>query len=291
MMASVDPRFAAIVAANPAHFDLRAAQEQQLERARGFMRSNPDSLEVVVQALRDLRALGRFDEALALDQAALDRIAQAPKDHPAFKDLSRELTWAYDMKAHILIELGRTDEGLEVERQAAALPENGVANVSEALNYIALLLDNGHPDEALRRLQAFDATALATPYGLGWLHGARACADQELGLAADLQKERAYLAAHPKDNPGASVEANVCVDDLDAAAATIIAQLETPETRIHALIDLCEFDPPSYSSPLDLTIRPREQALEQRADVRAAIAKAGRVERIHLSREIFVDLP
>jgi tetratricopeptide (TPR) repeat protein len=289
MRISLDRRFRAMVAAEPERFDLQMVQAQQLERDKAAMKVTPDSMGLLIETLRDLRALGRFDEALAMDQSAIDLAAHSPKDKPAFSDQDRQLNWALDMKADILIELGRTDDALNMQRAAAKLSENGTANVSQIINLGGLLIDAGHPAEALSDLQVFDQPRPATAYGLAWVHSERACADQQLGRTAEVATEIAFLDAHPADNPEARLKAHLCANDLDGAAATIIAELRDPRARVRALIELSEFDPTPNLTPGAAARAAHFALVAARPDVKAAVAEAGQTQRIHLCRDVFVD--
>ncbi len=74
------------------------------------------------------------------------------------------------------------------------------------------------------------------------------------------------------------------MDDLDGAAATIIRQLEDPDRRTAALVDLSDFDDPPAVLPVD-PIEVNLKKVKARPDVQAAIARAGGTRRIHLQNE------
>jgi tetratricopeptide (TPR) repeat protein len=286
---SLDRRFAAIVAAEPTRFDLRAAQERQLARDQAAMKRTPNSMALLVETVRDLRALERFDEALALDQSAIDRANHSPKGKPAFTDQDRQLNWALDFKADILDELGRHDEALDIQRAAAKLDENRNPNVSQVINFAGSLVDAGRPEEALRELTGFDGPRDASPYGTAWVHTERACAFQQLGRRQEMATEIAFLDAHASDNPGARLKAHLCANDLDGAAAAIIDQLNDPLHSDGALLYLSEFDVPRHDTPIQSARAARFALVAARPDVQAAAAKAGAVRRIPLCRDVFVD--
>jgi tetratricopeptide (TPR) repeat protein len=288
MYIGADRRFTTIVAADPEHFDLKVAQERQLARDQAGMKAAPDSLALAIKTVRDLRALGRFDEALAMDQSAIDRANRSPKDKPAFSDQERQLNWALDAKADILGELGRWDEALDLQRAAAKITENGAPNVSQTINLAGLLVDEGHPAEALDALRVFDQRP-ASPYGVAWVHAERACADQQLGRDADVATEMAFLDAHSGDNPGARMKAHLCANQLDGAAAAMIAELRDPCCSLRAVVILSEFDSTPNMTPYAAARAARFALVAARPDVRAAVAEAGQTQRIHLCRDAFVD--
>jgi tetratricopeptide (TPR) repeat protein len=290
MDAKLDGRFADAVAAQPARFDLKAAVARNLDHDRAIVAANPNLLAAVNLVLFDLRALGRFDEALAMAQAALDRAGNPTPAQPAFTDQAEQLNWTSDAKAFVLLDLGRADEAVDLERRAAGLAENGhPGNVSQTINLAGFLNATGRADETLKALQVFDQGRGASPYGQAWVHAERACAYQQLGRGTELAGELAYLAAHEADNPGARLKALLCANDTAGAAALLIGRLHNPEDRGQALVDLSRFDPPAHATPFAAALTARLAAVAARPDVQAAIAQAGHVETIPLNGEVFSD--
>ena len=288
--AKLDGRFAAIVAADPARFDLRAAALRQLERDRADMLTRPDRLAEVMAVASDLIGLERFDEALALDQAALDRIAKAAKGEPAFSDQEGRLAWLYESKADALTGLGRFDEALAAMRAAARTPPaTGGLNVSQMLNLADLLGTLGRPAEALATLQPLGAPGAATDYGMAWVRAERVCADDQLGQANQAAADVAWLAAHRADYTGARLRALFCAGSADDVAAEFIGELKDPDQRDAALVRLSEFDPPAATTPVWAAELALLAAVRDRPDVRAAVAAVGHTERIPLCQCAYVD--
>jgi len=289
--ARLDGRFAAIVQADPKRFDIAAAAERELAADRAEMAAHGDLLAAVQSVSRDLRSLQRYDEALALVQAALDRVAKAPKGKPAFKDEADQLNWIYDEKANALIRLGHLDEGLATERQGASVGEDGASlNVSQTINLAGMYDLAGRPQEALTMLQDMGGLNHASPYGVAWVHAERACAYQALGQSAQMSAEIDYLNAHRADNPGALLKSRLCAADLDGAAALVIARLQDTNDRGQMLVNLCQFADASLHTPFDERMQQRLNELRRRADIQAAIAKVGRIETVPLSGDTFIDL-
>ncbi len=286
----LDARFSAVVAADPARFDLKAAAERSLAEHRAVMDAHPDLIQAVHETVTDLRALGRYDEALALAQSALDRAARAPRGKPAFTDQAEKLNRITEDKGSILLEVGRVDAALAVERAAAGLGEEGGKNVSQTINLAGFLGVADKPAEVLKVLTAFDKRLPASRYGIAWVHAERACADESLGRTFDVAAELAWLATHQADNPSARLKALLCVGDLDGAAASMTADLQDPARRDNALIILCDFDVRSHLTVRAALLASRLAAVAARPDVRAAIAKVGRTEHIPLNGDPFVDV-
>ncbi|MBA4010704.1 MAG: hypothetical protein C0481_02450 [Phenylobacterium sp.] len=102
-----------------------------------------------------------------------------------------------------------------------------------------------------------------------------------LGQAAAAKADLEYAAAHEADHQEALTILQLCTGDLDGAATTIIRRLDDPANRADALLLLSDFDPhrPTYPvTPDDL----RLPEIKARADVQAAIARAGLVQRFRL---------
>ncbi|HLI64825.1 MAG TPA: hypothetical protein VKU90_00555 [Caulobacteraceae bacterium] len=288
MQVKLDARFATAVAAHPDHFDLKAAAERKLAEDQATMAAHPELLGEVEATLGDFDALNRYDEAVATADAALDRVAKQT-DKPAFIDEPEKLSWIYGDKAVVLLEMGRVDDAIATERTAVR-PNNSVPpDVSHVINLALFLNLAGRSDEALKALDASLDNKLS-PYGLGWLHTERACADQQLGRTAAVASELAYLSAHAADNPGARIKALLCVNDLDAAAAAMIVGLRNPDRRGQTLINLSTFARVAQRTPISAALHERLVALQARPDVRAAVAAAGHTEAVPLNSGRLIDV-
>ena len=90
-----------------------------------------------------------------------------------------------------------------------------------------------------------------------------------------------YLREHTDDAPGAYEGALERSGDLDAAAARLIARLSDPESRTETLVELQEYKE-TPAPPAVIKERRRSRSVRARADVRAAVAKVGRIEHYDL---------
>jgi hypothetical protein len=69
--------------------------------------------------------------------------------------------------------------------------------------------------------------------------------------------------------------------DMEGAAAVVVRRLDDPDQRVEALLQLSDYDDPPVPvppAPLDAPLR----ALKERADVKAAVARAGGIRRFHV---------
>jgi tetratricopeptide (TPR) repeat protein len=281
MLAKLDARFAVQVAARPDHFDLPKAAEAQRAHDEAAMRARPDLLVMVWQVARDRETLGKFTDALAVVQDALDQVDRAGKGGLAFKDQGAMLHRMWDAKSGLLLDLGRFDEAVAAMRRGAKFDEDGRPNVSQTLDLAYVLNRTGRPADALAEV-AWMGPKSASPYGLMVLHSQRACADAHLGRMADAEAELAYLTAHERDGPGGRRYALLCLHKLDELAADVIAQLNDPDEREGELLDLSDLTVNGAMTPERQQEIDVYKGLLARADVQSAVAKVGHTESVPL---------
>jgi len=275
--AILDPRLRALVAPD---LDIHAAAEAELAAHREAAARHPDKLGPILFAAADLGRLGRAQEALQM----LQGIASKVDDPAAFTDRDKRLNWYWNAVAGTERMLGHYDQAVAAFGKAAAFGESGAPNVSQVINLAQMQNRFGRGADALKTLAVFaDPKRESSPYGEMQLRYARACANHLAGHEADVAADLAYLKAHEKDAGSALNDTLICLGDMDAAAAALIRRLDDPERRAGALLDLSDFDDP----PVALPPGPGEgrlKALKARADVKAAIERAGGTRRFHILR-------
>lgn len=277
LLLSVDPRFRQELR----DFEPRAAVERFLATLRAAALLHPDSLEAVIEIAARERELGHADAALATLQAAAPLGAKAG----SYADLGDQLNWWWDAVARSQQALGHFDDAAMAFRQGKATSEHGGLNVSQTINLAWAQLRAGRSSDALATLAVFDEPGRdVSPYGLMEMRSVEACAATQIGKIADASVATAFVKAHRRDNVGASGGVLLCTGDYDGAAADFIQRLDDPEQRASALLDLSDYDPPAATLPVD-PIFSRLPVLKERADMRAAIARAGGTRRIPLQRE------
>jgi tetratricopeptide (TPR) repeat protein len=273
--ASLDPRLRGFV---PPGTDVRAAAEAELVRLQAAIGRHPDRLDPRIDAAGVLVQLGRPQQAATL----LNEVALRIDDPAAFTDRDDKLSWWWDSLSRAYARLGRYDDAVAAFAKGAAIDEGGALNVSQVINLASLQIRFGHGDAALTTLAAFDdPKRTGSPYGEMELRWARGCARAVAGHPADAAADRAYAAAHEKDNPAALGGLLLCLGDMDGAASVLIRRLDDPDRRAAALADLSDYDDPPVALPPDPRAS-RLKALKARADVRAAIARAGGTARFRL---------
>ena len=275
--ASLDSRVRQLV---PADLDIRAAAEAMLAMRRDDMARHPDRLRPRLAAAGDLRMLGRPKEAIELLQRVADRIGSPS----FFEDGNETVNWWWDELGRSHSALGDYEQAATAFGQGAAIQEGRFLNVSQLINLAHHHIRFGRAEEALKTLAAFDDPARTTsPYGMMEMRLARACAQVVAGRPEAAEADFAYMKEHEADHPQALIEFYLCRRDLDEASAAIIRLLDDPEHGADALRQLSDYaDPPA---PLAHDpIEPQLMMLKQRADVRAAIARAGGVRRFNVQK-------
>ena len=277
---SFDIRFRPMLGAD---FDARASVERDLAKARALMAQHPDLLEPILQVTRRLRQLGKPVESLAVLEAARPRIAGTG----AFTDAATQTNWWWDGLSSSYTMLGKYDEAVASMRAGADAQEREGLNVSQMINLSELQNQFGKPEEALITLAPFAAAKRpVSPYGEMALRGNRTCANMRAGNKDAVAADLAYVQAHDADNRYALTYVQLCLGDLDGAAASIIRQLADPDRRTAALVDLSDYDDPPVELPVD-PVEAARKKVKARADVQAAIAQAGGTRRIHLQAGMF----
>jgi tetratricopeptide (TPR) repeat protein len=273
--ASLDIRLRGFLPAEP---DIRAATERSLVRLREAIARHPDRLGPIVLAANDLRQLGRPAEALQLLGSATGRI----DDPNAFTDWAEKHNWWWDEVGRAHSALGHYAEAVEAFGKGAATGEDGQLNVSQVINLAEVQNSFGRGEEALKTLAVFeDPKRKGSPYGEMEMRFARGCAQALAGRHGGSAADLAFARAHETDHPEALSNLLLCLGDMDGAAAAFIRRLDDPDRRAGALLQLSDYDPAPAPRPAD-PVEARLPALKARADVKAAIARAGGIRRFRV---------
>jgi tetratricopeptide (TPR) repeat protein len=298
--ASLDPALRHFL---PAEVDIRGAAESALAAHREAMARQPDMLAPMLDAVMNLRQLGRAEEALGLLQAAGKKLdeaaarraraesaggnaAEALEDplmqDEAFADEFERLPWFWDAYAKTYEMLGRYDDAVRAYGRGGEAEESGALNVSQLLNLADMQVRFNRPEDALRTLAVFDDPKRErSPYGEMVLRYVRGCAHAFAGRPAEAAADLAFAKAHVEDHPGAHSHLLLCTGDMDGAAAAVIKRLDDPDGRAAMLLKLSDYDDPPANVPPD-PMTPRYKALKARPDVKAAILRAGGIRRFRV---------
>lgn len=265
------------------HFDRLtdpvAGEQAALARAQAEAASDRRRMGPIYDQVNALMALGRLDEARALAETALARFSNGRR----FDDGEAWAAWLMDSAARILYAQNRVQEADAWMVRAADLPENGGPNVSQVMNYATMLSYQGRQEDALMLLRQLEEGELPHP-DLMWIWSLQACAQHRLGRPDARDRRLGQLRKDWSANAPAYQRALVCLGDVEAAAALLVARLDDPQLRAEALAAVQ--DRPLLISaeamPLAAELEAGFRALRQRPEVLAAIAEHGRIERVEL---------
>jgi len=278
----VDHRYAAIVAAAPEQFDIDRASAAARAKSAAVMRARPRSLRALMDHSYDLLSAGENDAVLKLTGDALARIDAAGPDAPPFDDLAEFRPWIMNNRAIALSRLGRRHEALAQLERARDLDEDSGPNVSQTINLAGEYLNDGRAREALELVGQLDwSRGGMSPYGKMQMQGVRHAALLVLGDDAEAARALQYLRDHQRDGVRAYQRALIRANDADAAAALLMSRLADVAQRNDALFDVQEgLQIPKTA--VQQEYEQRWQAVLARADVQAAVSKAGRREKFNL---------
>jgi tetratricopeptide (TPR) repeat protein len=276
-----DRRFDPVIDRETPRFAAEAAAARRLDLLEDAVVGAPDRLQgynavagVLIESRRTTQALKLLDEVL-------ERATAPNGGRPAFVDTGEELAWTMDYRARALAQLGRYDEAVAQLRTAAQRPEYGQPNVSQSIGLAGLMSALGHSQEAVETAGRVLARELS-PYGRMQAEAVRGCARAQGGDRVGAAQSIAYLRAHQADAPAALQEALICAGDLQGAARLYVERLSDPERRTAALAELQDYVAPPVMTPLQQDIARRKRMVRSRPDVRAAIARVGRIEHYNL---------
>lgn len=257
-------------------FDWVKLVEAALADKEAWMKAEPNTLEPVSEAIGSLRALKRYDEAVALGEAYAARLR---KDE-TFTDGKDQRSWILNNLAYAYFDLGRFDEADKVVVEAM-----GEDLVSQAINRGVMLNNAGRPDQALKAVEKVPP-GQSSKYGLMWLDSTRACAHAQLGNKAAAEALLDSMRPRWKDNASAVSRTLLCLDAQDEAAALYVKRLDDPTERARVLSAFRTSVPAPVVSPNGKLIEARGEAVRARPEVAAALRKWGRPLTLPLSGDL-----
>lgn len=277
-----DNRYRRFVIHDSRFVDIDTTSQRYIQWLRVQMDTHPRQIGAVEEVARALMMSNRLQEALQLLDGALAKVASAPKEQPAFDDLSDNLRWAMDTRARVLARLGRWSTVLDAQQAAlttALIPDNDV--VSQRINFGDYLYRLNRPIDALNQVKNVN-TSNASTYGMLEAGEVRACSLAQLGNKKLLHTTITAMLAHRDVDPDALRSALLCADDQDQLRRVIIGRLQDNRTRNTELAaDQLYLSTPN-PTPYDLLLARRFQETLDSPDVRANIAQYGVVERYPL---------
>lgn len=269
-----DLRFDGLYAPEDDSFVVESAARRNLARLQALAAEQADSLEVRVQLSYGLLTLGLHDEVIALANQVEAAMAENKTSASPYKD-PHEANWIINNRAVALRYLGRLDEAQAELARSAAMDEHGNANVSQVLNLGRFLCHRGRPGEARA---AIEMAGFMSGYGRLVQMSVQHCAAIQQDDRAGADQAIAYLRENRSETPEPWIDALVLENRLDEAAQALADALADSQSRSDMLLEIQQYRqvPPL---PGTATRRQNWQRLLARDDVRATIARYGRIER------------
>ena len=270
-----DRRFDAVVAGNPAQFDIEQAAQREFHTLQAASDATPQSLQLKSRVILLLLNQQHYEAALASADSILSDIRSTNYPGKLFEDFAEERSWFLGLRSTALQRVGRWDEGVAQLAAASLLLEKHGGNVDQLIDLGDLYCSLGRPREALSAIAG--VTAATSPYGAMHIENVRLNAASQLGDVKQVARSLQYLRVHRTDAPGMYEDALVTVNQADRAAHELIAELTNPVERQDALLSIQNFAP-ALSTPRDKDMDARRRSVIARSDVQAEIWKVGRVE-------------
>jgi tetratricopeptide (TPR) repeat protein len=250
----------------------RESLDREAARAADAAKATPKDYEAVTHQMQTLRALGRFDEALAVGKAlAVDKAQIEAVGTDAF--------WLVNEYSANLRARGRIDEAITVLDGLLELGMDRYPDLTSiAINRAEMVLAAGRYPAALDSLADLEAKHLdkLSPYGKMWVWANTACALRALGRSEDARAADAKLAAKPDDNWSAATVAAACSNDTMAIADMLVLRLRNSDARPSALGLFVVFDGAEARTAHDKAVRQAMATARAMPAVQAEFAKYGR---------------
>lgn len=273
-----DKRFDKVDEGAPDRLSPKAGSLARLKAVDALLAAHGDRISGPTAKAEALMDLGRFSEALTVIDAALARANSAPD---GFVDLETRLGWAHNVRNQILSQMGRREEAIQALEIGARTPENGRPNVNQTLNLGAAQMTAGRSKAALATVGSVRLDHMS-PYGRAVALKITVCAASDLGDKDTAQTALKTLRDLGDEAKGNTLDALLCVNDLDAAAAVVIKRLGSPDLRRATLLTLQDTPSLPNQTAYDAARAASRAALRKRPDVVAAVEPVGRILRYRI---------
>jgi len=277
-----DRRFDAMVAANPAQFDIERAAQREFHALQAASDAAPQSLQLKSWVIESLLHQQHYEAALAAADSILSDIRTTNYPGKLYEDFAETHSWFLELRSTALQRVGRWDESVAQLAAASLLSEKYGGNIDQVINLGDLYCSLDRPHDALSTIASVSAGM--GPFGAMQLENVRLNAASQLGDVKQVERSLRYLRVHRSDAPGAYEDALIIVNQADRAARELIAELTNPVERQSALLGVQDFAL-TPSTPRDRAKDARRRSVIARADVQAEISKVGRIESYLLEEE------
>ncbi len=277
-----DRRFDAVVAANPAQFDIDAAAEREFKAFEAASEKAPQSLELKLRVIDSLLRQRHYEAALAAADSILVDIRSTNYPDKLYEDFDDQRSWFLNLRSIALQRVGRWDEAVAQLNAASLLLGSYGSSVDQLINLGYLYCELARPNDALSAIGR--VVAPTSSYGTMQMEAVRVDAYYQLGDSSKMERSLRYLRAHRADDPWAYEGSLITVNQLHRAAHDLVAELMDDGQREDALEHIQSYAP-TPGTQRDNEWDARRRAVIAGPEVQAAIQKVGRIEAYSLEEE------
>lgn len=243
--------------------------------------ADPKNFQRVLDRAQFLRSLGRETEAVSI-------LTPFTADVAATHAQDVQGMWLMNEAAYALIGLGRNEEALRLMSQLVKMDmaENPDL-IGPSINYAEMLWEAGRPAESLAHVAHLKTVEEhANAYGQMWIMSSFVCSLQSLGRTEEAAAQARLMDGRRSDNPAAFTRALLCTGNLDRAERLMVERLESEEPY-GMVLALQDYQAPKAKGGAGQAIYDRLLQLRERAAVRAALERVGRVLPLPLARSYY----
>lgn len=271
-------------------YDILAGLQAQMAWEQKTLEENPDNLEITIRLMGSYQYLGQFEQAKQLGLNALKRIENTEDDkNPPFGDLEDQYNWLLNEMASNANNMGEIELAIDYYRKAIDREGKDNPNIGQRINLSIYLMKLAQTEQALQEIAKINPDDTSN-YGKALVHYVRACSYAQTGNNIQMDFEISKLHSLKSDNPVAMSLALLCTDREDEAAASYINRLSKQQQDEEALTAFFRYQPSVNPSDWQLVLQARLAELAKRSDVKAAIAKVGRIIDVPFTSESWGDI-
>lgn len=245
--------------------------KRELDEWEKRYRIYPKVTKVIVHYVTALRQVGAHEKAIAVARESLSRASELQSE----PDDGDEL-WLRNELVYALKSVGKIDEMLaEMAPVLAIDPAKDGNVVSQLINFGQILMELGRSTEGVEMSKR--AWAYSSQLGKMFIQGVEVCAIAA-SSKADAERTLAEMRKTEKENYAAVTQALLCLDRSDDVATLLKKRLSKSESRSGVLTAAQIYTAPPFVTPVRKTLNERYQAVLARPDVRKKIEEHGRIE-------------